>query len=300
MSNRPAVEWPTLFLILGCYAAMALGTTVLARLSLPSAILVTAVSVSLHSSLVHEVIHGHPFKNRWLNEVLVFPAVGVIVPYLRFRETHLAHHWDENLTDPYDDPESNFWDPNVWTGLCAWKRRVMAWNNTLAGRVIIGPIIGTLGFLGLEWRAWRGGDRRVLTGWGWHIPALGPVAIWLVWVADMPVWAYLAAVYISHSLQKIRTYLEHRAHERARGRTVIVEDRGPLSLLFLNNNLHAVHHAHPNRAWYELPAMYRRHKAQYLSRNDGYVYRSYAEIFGRYFRRAKDPVPHPLWRPPTQ
>jgi fatty acid desaturase len=36
------------------------------------------------------------------------------VPYLRFRDTHLAHHHDPNLTDPYDDPESNFQDPAVW------------------------------------------------------------------------------------------------------------------------------------------------------------------------------------------
>jgi hypothetical protein len=33
-----------------------------------------------------------------------------------------------------------------------------------------------------------------------------------------------------------------------------------------------------------------------LRRNDGYRFASYAEVFRRYFWRAKDPVAHPLWR----
>ena len=61
----------------------------------------------------------------------------------------------------------------------------------------------------------------------------------------MPVWAYLLAAYLGWSLLKIRTYLEHRAHEAARARTVVIESRGPLALLFLNNNFHVVHHMHP-------------------------------------------------------
>ena len=70
----------------------------------------------------------------------------------------------------------------------------------------------------------------------------------------MPWWAYLLAAWIGHALLKIRTYLEHRAHEAPRARTVIIEDRGPLALLFLNNNLHVVHHCHPAVPWYRLPA----------------------------------------------
>ncbi|EAQ01917.1 fatty acid desaturase family protein [Pseudooceanicola batsensis HTCC2597] len=290
-------EWPTLALIGLTYAAIAVGTTTLAVWSLPTAVLLTGVAISLHGSLCHEVIHGHPFRNRRLNEVLVGPAVGLIVPYLRFRDTHLAHHRDENLTDPYDDPESNFWDPAVWHRMARWQKAVMRANNTLAGRMILGPAIGTLCFIRLDWRAARAGDRGVARGWLWHIPALVPVVLWLALVAEMPVWAYLLAAYLAHALQKIRTFLEHRAHERARGRTVIVEDRGPLAWLFLNNNLHVVHHAHPNRPWYELPALYARHRERFLRRNDGYRYRSYAQIFRSHFLRAKDQVPHPLWQP---
>ena len=39
-------------------------------------------------------------------------------------------------------------------------------------------------------------------------------------------------------------------------------------------------------------------RERYLAVNDGYVYRSYGEVFRRYFWRAKDPVPHPLWPSP--
>jgi fatty acid desaturase len=75
---------------------------------------------------------------------------------------------------------------------------------------------------------------------------------------------------------------------------VIVEDRGLLALLFLNNNFHAVHHMHPTVAWYKLPGLYAAQIAHYQRRNEGYVYRSYAQIFRSYFLRVKDPVPHPL------
>jgi fatty acid desaturase len=145
-------------------------------------------------------------------------------------------------------------------------------------------------------RAARNGDARVRRGWLWHVPALVPVALWLAYVAAMPVWAYLVAAYMGLSIVKIRTFLEHQAHQRASGRTVIIEDRGPLAFLFLNNNLHVVHHMHPRVAWYRLPQLYAAHRARYIERNGGYVFRSYAQIFRQYLFRAKDPVPHPFWR----
>jgi len=79
---------------------------------------------------------------------------------------------------------------------------------------------------------------------------------------------------------------------------VIIEDRGLLALLFLNNNFHVVHHMHPKVPWYRLPALYRERRAHYLERNDGYRYASYREVFARHLLRAKDPVPHPLWPKP--
>lgn len=289
MSERSRIEWPTLGLIGLVYGIWAVA---LVWLPVWGAIPVLALVIALHSSLCHEALHGHPTATAWLNAALVFPALGLCVPYLRFKDTHLAHHQDSRLTDPYDDPESNYLDPAVWRALPRWRQILHRINNTLAGRLLLGPIMGQIGFMAADFRLIRGGDMRVLWEWLLHIPAVA-VVIFCVAVSPLPLWAYLIAVYAAMAILRIRTFLEHQAHEKARGRTVIIEDRGPLAFLFLNNNLHVVHHIHPRVPWYGLPRLYRQNANRYLRQNEGYRYRSYAEIFRRYFLTAKDPVPHP-------
>ena len=221
--------------------------------------------------------------------------LGLTVPYCRFRDLHLAHHRDSNLTDPYDDPETNYLDPVVWALLPRWKQALLRLNNTLAGRILIGPAIGHAIFFQDEWRLVRSGDRKVGRAWALHLPGVVAVLA-LVALSPMPLWLYFSACYVALGLLRIRTFLEHQAHEKARGRTVIIEDKGPLALLFLNNNLHVVHHMHPGVPWYELPAVYRAGKERFLAINDGYLYRSYGQVFRKYLFRTKDPVAHPLWR----
>ena len=292
------IEWPTWGLLVACYGLWALGTTAAAAFWLPLGMVLVMLAAALHSSLCHEALHGHPTRNDRVNSALVFPALSLAVPYLRFRDTHLAHHHDEILTDPYDDPESNYLDPAVWAGLPRWWKAVLRFNNTLLGRLLVGPLVGQIAFVRGDWRAIRAGDRAVLRAWLWHVPAVAIVLLWLGWVASMPVWAFALATYGSLSILKIRTFLEHRAHEKARARTVVIEDRGPLALIFLNNNFHVVHHMHPQVAWYDLPGLYRMRRDHYLGRNGGYVYRSYGQVFRQYLLRTKDPVPHPLWPRP--
>lgn len=293
ISPASATEWPTLGLILATYAAWALVLFGLAPAAPALAGLLLVPVIVLHGSLTHEVCHGHPLRTRIASEALVWVNPGLAVPYLRFRDTHLAHHRDSNLTDPYDDPESNYLDPQVWARLPGWSRALRRFNNTLAGRMLIGPALGQVGFMAADLAAIRAGDRAVLRGWLWHLPGAA-LMLAAVWASALPVWAYLLACYAALSVLKIRTFLEHQAHARARGRTVIIEDRGLLAFLFLNNSLHVVHHMHPKVPWYRLPALYAQNKARYHACNEGYVYRSYAQIFARHFWRAKDPVPHPL------
>jgi fatty acid desaturase len=288
------IEWPTLALIMASYAGLWLGLFVLPGVSVALALCVLIPLIALQSSLQHEVIHGHPFAERRLGEALVFPSFNLAIPYLRFRDTHLAHHMDATLTDPYDDPESNYLDPAVWTALPRAHQRLLNANNTLLGRMILGPLIGQVSFMAADWRAIRGGDRAVLAAWVWHLPPTMALVA-LVIAAPLPLWAYLVACYAGLAILKIRTFLEHQAHERARGRTVIIEDRGPLAFLFLNNNLHVVHHMHPKLPWYRLPRIYWNNREAYLGRNAGYSYPSYAAIFRRHLLRAKDPVPHPFY-----
>ncbi len=291
---RPEVEWPTLALLAATYALWALATTLAAGAWLPFGIALAALAVAQHSSLQHEALHGHPFRHPGLNAAAVFPALGLFIPYGRFRDQHLAHHRSPHLTDPYDDPESNYLDPAVWAHLSRPVQALLRVNNTLAGRMALGPAISLVAFLRGEIAALRAGDRQVAAAWAWHLPAVGLVALWLAGVGQMPLWAWPISCYLGLSLLKIRTFLEHQAHERAGARTAIIEDRGPLALLFLHNNLHVVHHMHPRLPWYRLPAAYAAQRARYVARNGGYVYRSYAEVFRRHLWRAKDPVPHPL------
>lgn len=292
-SPSSSAEWPTLLMLVATYALWALGVMAW-EVSGALSILATAWFCAQFSSLQHEALHGHPTASPLLNEALVFPALTLVVPYRRFRDTHLQHHHDPILTDPYDDPESNFVDPAVWPRVSAPLQALMRFNNTLLGRLTVGPAMAMTVWLWGEARLMARGRGDVILAWG--LCALGwlPVLWWLD-KAGMPLWAYLSAAYIGQSLLRIRTFLEHRAHEAARARTVVIEDRGPFALLFLNNNFHAVHHMHPGVAWYRLPALYAARKEHFLRRNDGYVYPSYAEVFRRYFFHAKDPVPHPVW-----
>lgn len=298
MSDRPetrsVAEWGTLALIFACYGVWLWAIFSLAASWPVLAFLVACLTAALHSSLTHEVLHGHPFRSKALNEALMFLPLTLYFPYNRFRDLHLAHHRDENLTCPENDPESNFVAPEAWAAMPGWKQALYRFNNTLFGRVTFGPLLGQLSFFRSEARAALGGDKAVQLAWALHFVGAA-IVLWIVAQSAMPVWQYLIVAYTGMGIIKIRTFLEHRAHDDKHGRTVVVEDRGPLSWLFLNNNFHIVHHMHPGAPWYRLPRLYRQERDRYLAANDAYVYRSYAQVFRQYLMHAKDPVAHPLW-----
>ena len=280
------VEWPTFGAITLCYLVW--GGAVFGGAPLVIGVPVAALALTFHASLQHEAVHGHPTGIGWLDYALVWPPLALWIPFARFRDTHLAHHRDPNLTDPHDDPESNYLSPDLWDRLPGMVRLLMRANNTLAGRMVLGPLIGLVWFWHAEARR---PDLRGL--WLRHALAVG-LLIAVIGQAGMPLWAYLLAVYASVSILKIRSFAEHRAEARCAARSVIIEDSGPLAFLFLNNNLHVVHHAHPHVPWYRLPALYAARQDRFRAQNGSYVFASYGTLFARHFWRAKDPVPHPL------
>ncbi len=302
MIRGAAIQWPTLAMLVVCYLGIGLvtlGASGLAEATGHAAVVWVAVPVlsvffALHSSLQHELLHGNPFRKQWLNDAFGFPAVGFFVPYERFKTTHLAHHIDENLTDPHDDPESQYMDPIVWQRLSDWLRRVYRINNTLAGRMIIGPVIGMLSFYRADIIAMLHGDRDIVRAYLLHLAGIVIAAVWFIGVAQWSIAAWLLASYGALSILRIRTYLEHRANESVLARTAIVDDRHFLGWLFLFNNLHAVHHKHSRLPWYELPGYYEKHKTHFNNLNGHYFYSNYLQVFRQYFVRPKDPVPHPL------
>lgn len=295
----PKIEWPTLGLLLLCSALYVVLSLFGNLLPLWLAILLLTVIVAQHSSLQHEILHGHPFKNHLLNEALVAVPIGLWLPYRRFRDTHIAHHKDTRLTDPYDDPETNYLDPKIWHMFGPATKALLLANNTLAGRIIIGPLVGMYSFYRGDIKEIRKGNRRIIGSYLLHLLALLPLLWWLAVYAALPLWAFVLAAYGGTSLLKIRTYLEHRAHKNVPARTVLIESRGFFALLFLNNNFHAVHHQYPDLPWYQIPQLYDAEKAQFQRQNEGYIYKSYGSIFRHYLFHRKDDIPHPLYPPNT-
>lgn len=290
------IEWPTILVIGLTYAAWF--ALAIEGEGLPPVlwIALTAITSALYWSLVHEVIHGHPTSKPLVNFSLVSIPVGWVYALGRFSDGHLAHHATGELTDPFDDPESWYLAQRQWSELSAPSRALLTINNTLAGRLTVGPAI-TLwrmiaGDLAVIARG-RPQRRGVLLAWAIHLPLVALLVVFLSRFSAVPFWQFAAAAYAGVSILLIRTFLEHQASEDAGERTVIIEDKGPLAFLFLFNNLHIVHHTRPGLAWYRLPSFYRRHRANFIRRNRGYVYPSYWAVFRRHFLRPKEPVAHP-------
>ncbi|RWK00709.1 fatty acid desaturase [Mesorhizobium sp.] len=295
-SSAPAVEWPTVFLALFCYGAW-LAAGFLLWPSYPLlALAALALILALQSSLMHEVLHGHPTRNARINEAFVFLPIGIVWPFRRFKTIHLRHHADERLTDPLDDPESYYQALWMHEEMPPTMRLLLKLNNTMVGRLILGPWLSSIGFFIDDARQIAAGDKAIRNAWLLHAVGIA-VAVSIVTLGfGIPLWLYiLVPVWLGQSLISIRTYAEHQWSEHPEGRTIIVE-RSPLSFLFLNNNLHFVHHKSPTVAWYKLPKMFRDRREEWLRMNNGYVYPNYFALIKSFAFKAKEPVVHPVLR----
>ncbi len=286
-------ELLTFVLILCCYGAW-FGIGMLWQTPFWFVCIALPVLAAFHSSLQHETIHGHPTKSAALNELLVSLPLAVVFPYRRYRDLHLKHHNDIHLTDPYEDPESYFWpEANVRNKPKFWKV-VFAVNNTFVGRLLIGPLLSIIGFGRTEVQRVVANEPGIRLAWALHIPGLIVVLAIVSYVFQMPLWIYfLGVVYPSLSIIAMRSYAEHQAAENVGARTAIVETNPVVGLLYLNNNLHIVHHANPQLAWYDLPNLYQERKQQFLAANDHTLFRGYLDIANRFAFAVKQPVQHP-------
>jgi fatty acid desaturase len=292
---RLKVEWPTLAALAACYAlwglALAHHDAIGWWFAVPGAVL-----VAFHSSLQHEVLHGHPTRSSLVNEALVFPALGLVFPYRRFRDMHMRHHNDERLTDPYDDPESFYLTEGDWSLASGPMRWLRQFNGTFAGRMLVGPALAIWGVWRQDARLMLAGDAAVRGAWLRHLAGVVPVLA-LVSAAGMDLWAYaLMAAYPGVSLIMVRSFIEHRAAEHAAERTAIVDAGWFWRLLFLNNNFHWVHHRYPSVAWYLIPERWQAERDAVLQRNGRYFLPGYAAVAWRWLFRNREPVIHPYLR----
>jgi len=245
-------------------------------------------------SLQHEVIHGHPTRHPRLNDLIGAPPLNLWLPYALYRDSHRRHHRDAHLTDPLEDPESTYVTYEAWRRAGPLRRWLHVACNTLVGRFLLGPP-RAVALLWLRQARLVGGGRIDLARvWLIHGVGVALVLVWVCGVCRIGIVSYVACVvYPAMALSMIRSLAEHRAANDVGERTAVVERAGLLGLLFLNNNLHLLHHERPELPWYALPATWRAMRADRLVARGGPVYRSYLEVAARYAFRPHHSGPHP-------
>jgi fatty acid desaturase len=290
----PAVEIPTLLLILATYAAWLAVTATYGRWPLWIVAPLTALLLTLHSSLQHEILHGHPTRWRTVNALLGIVPLSLWLPYRRYHDLHLTHHINDRLTDPHDDPETNYWDPDDWARLGVVGRGLVRIQLTLAGRILVGPFWRIPRFLYRDLRAVVRDERRARRYWPEHLLWCVPVLVWVKLACGMPLWIYVLTMVIpGNAILGIRSFAEHRARPLMAERTAIVEGSWLLGPLFLFNNLHSLHHDEPLMPWYQYNARYRLRRAELVKANGGLVYATYFDLARRYLLRPHDAPVHP-------
>jgi fatty acid desaturase len=290
------IEWPTVGLAIVIYGMWFLTTWCWRELPWWALAGLGAWSIAWQMNLQHEVIHSHPTPYRRLNEAIGIWPLSLWLPFSLYRSTHIRHHQDANLTDPFEDPESYYWTSVGFRDLGPMSRVLVTAQSTLLGRFVLGPAWMIRRFLtDLARDVWLGkpGVRQIVF---WHCLQCLPVLAWVLGVCGMPLWVYVAAfVYPGMSLAMVRSFAEHRADADANRRTAIVENARILGVLFLNNNLHVAHHMRGGLPWYQIPKFYRLNRAALIERNGGLVYNSYIDVVRRYLITPHDRQIHPDW-----
>lgn len=293
IDSKQKIEWPTIALFSVVWILFIVLTLNYQKLPWWLVLPAGGCLLALYGSMQHEVIHGHPTRWRKLNVCLVLPSLWLWLPFTIYRVTHLQHHHNELITDPFDDPESYYVASARWAQLSKPVRAFYLFRNTLMGRILLGPVWAMFTFLKAEIYSCLKGDIPRLRIWGWHLFNVVIILAWLYY-CQIPFIEYvLLFVYPAVSVTLLRSFLEHQAELLPQHRTAVVSTGPFFSLLFLNNNLHALHHEQPTLPWYRLPEFWKKNRTDILYRNGGYFYAGYGTLFRRYFFKAKTHPRHP-------
>jgi fatty acid desaturase len=256
---------------------------------------VGAYLIAWHFSLQHEAIHAFRGVPAWLRFAIVFPPLGLWLPFPLYRKSHTTHHRDVHLTVPGVDTESYYVLRSDWDRMGPIKRALLTFNQTMAGRLLIGPALRLWILVIRETKRVRQGDFSHLPHWAIHVAAVALLFWFISGVCRFPWWQYcLLVAYPGLSLGLLRAFTEHRAAADSQQRTAAIESNVVFGLLYLYNNLHVVHHLKPTMPWYEIPAYYRANRAQLMELNANFAFRGYAQLAKRYlFVPVFSPI-HPI------
>lgn len=278
-----SIEWPTAVLgvvIVGCYAGITLE-----HRDLPVVVFVAllAIVTAWWSSFQHELLHGHPFPNGHVNDAIGSLTLSLWVPYRVYKATHLRHHRDQFLTDPFEDPESFYCDPDRWRRASSPVRALMWVNRTFLGRMVIGPGVAIGRFLSVEVRRIVGREESAWRDWLVHCLSIAVTLAWAFGVAKVPAVPYLlGTMWFGTAVMLVRSFAEHLWRPEGLTRSAFVEGRFPFGLLFLFNNMHHAHHARPTVPWYELPRLADHLGSRDAARDGAGYYRGYREVVARF------------------
>ena len=253
-----------------------------------------AYIVAWHFSLQHEAIHSFLSAPRWLRWAVVMPPLGLWLPFPFYFEAHRKHHQNTHLTVPGVDTESFYVRREDWAVMGPLMKAARVANQTLAGRVLVGPLLRLYKLAGAEFARVRDGDYSHVPHWIVHVILVAALFWYISGAAGMPWWRYVLLIaWPAFGLGWVRSFIEHRYGERPGQRTAITESNAFWSLLFLNNNLHSAHHLFPKMPWWEIPGFWRANRQRILEHNGGYYFRGYGEIAAKWLFRPVFPPPHP-------
>jgi fatty acid desaturase len=287
------VEWPTIAVAVAIAIGFAAVLAWNGRLPVGFVIAALAILGAWYNSLQHEVVHGHPTPWRRLNTALAVVPIGLVVSFSTYRSTHLAHHRTPELTDPDVDPESFYVSARTWARCGRVRRATFVAMQTLAGRLLLGPVVAATRWMRIELTAARSRRGAVrLVGHGVGVAAV----LTVVQASGMAWWVYAVGVaWGGGALTMLRSFAEHRYADGV-SRTAVVRTGRFFSLLFLNNNLHHTHHERPAVAWFDLPALHERLDSDGIAAQGAGLYRGYADVARRHLLHPFDVPAHPTGR----
>ena len=288
---KEAGEWRTLAVIVAVYGLTVLTVVRYEVLTPWLAVPFLAVLGAWHLSMQHEVLHGHPFKNQFLNDFIGGIPVTLWIPYLAFKKDHHEHHLSD-LTNPALDNESYYVSQEQWDKAGRIRRAAWTANRTILFRMFVWTIVSTITYvLSVLKRAARNekSDRLAVV---LHVVGVAFV-VYLVSLSSMPLWQFaLGTVYGGRILNAIRPFPEHKYQSGVETRTAMIMAGPFMSLLMLNNNLHVAHHDEPGVPWYRYDKLMQRVNAVERARAAGVLYEGgYAEVFRKFsFTPVDSPV----------
>ena len=286
-----AGEWKTLGVIVAVYGLTVLTVVRYDVLTPWLAIPMLAVLGAWHLSMQHELLHGHPFRNQFINDAIGIIPVTLWMPYFAFKKDHHEHH-KSDLTNPELDNESFYVTQEQWDNAGPIRRAAWTANRTILFRMFVWTIVSTISYVMLVLkRAARNeqGDRLAVV-----LHVIGVVAVvYLVSLSSMPLWQFaLGTVYGGRILNAIRPFPEHKYQNGVETKTAMIMAGPFMSLLMLNNNLHIAHHDDPKIPWYRVNELSKRVNAVERAREAGVLYEGgYAEVFRKFsFTPVDSPV----------